>query len=137
MAMVQMTCASCRRLFTIRAQSPAQTFCPDPECQRERRRLWNRKKLQTDLDYRANQQAAQQAWHARNPDYWRDYRQRQKGSDGGEHVVTRPATNNASSCGVNVDRGLFWIEIQSFGKNGKPTIWRIELKLKLLTHRRK
>lgn len=66
-------CACCGRLFDPRPQVPAQAYCSLFECQRVRKRLWQRNKLQSDPDYRINQRAAQQAWSQRNPAYWRNY----------------------------------------------------------------
>ncbi len=68
-------CAACDDRFTPRRNVPDQAYCSKPECQRERRRRWQREKLRQDPDYRANQQAAQQRWCERNPEYWRKYRQ--------------------------------------------------------------
>lgn len=68
-------CAACDRLFRPRPQTPNQSFCSNTECQRERRRQWQRLKLQADPDYQDNQARAQRAWNKRNPDYWREYRQ--------------------------------------------------------------
>ena len=67
-------CACCGKPFAPRPQAPDQAFCSSPDCQRARKRQWQRAKLQSDPDYRSNQRAAQQAWTQRNPDYWRDYR---------------------------------------------------------------
>jgi len=68
-------CAACRDRFMPRRNVPDQQYCSKPQCQRERRRRWQREKLRQDPDYRANQAAAQQRWRERNPDYWRHYRQ--------------------------------------------------------------
>jgi hypothetical protein len=68
-------CAACHDLFTPKKHVPHQCFCSKPACQRERRRRWQRQKLQDDADYRANQAAAQKRWRENNPDYWRRYRQ--------------------------------------------------------------
>ena len=68
-------CAACDDLFTPRRNVPDQKYCSKPECQRERRRRWQRQKLKEDPDYRANQAAAQRRWHERHPEYWRRYRQ--------------------------------------------------------------
>ena len=68
-------CAACDDGFSPGRNVPDQQFCSKPECQRERRRRWQREKLKQDPDYRANQAAAQQCWRERNPDYWRQYRQ--------------------------------------------------------------
>lgn len=67
-------CACCGEPFEPRPQVPGQTYCSQPDCQRARKRLWQRAKLQTDPDYRVNQRAAQQAWSQRNDGYWRGYR---------------------------------------------------------------
>ena len=73
--MDRIRCAACEDLFSPRRNVPDQRFCSKPECQRERRRRWQRQKLKEDSDYRANQAAAQRRWRERNPDYWRRYRQ--------------------------------------------------------------
>lgn len=73
--MCQRRCAACDDLFTPRPNIPNQGFCSKQECQRERRRRWQKKKLREDADYRANQAAAQKRWREHNSDYWRRYRQ--------------------------------------------------------------
>ena len=70
-------CACCGKPFAPRPQVPDQAYCSDPDCQRARKRQWQRAKLQSDPDYRINQRAAQQAWSQRNPDYWRNHREAQ------------------------------------------------------------
>ena len=67
-------CACCGVHFVPRPQVPDQAYCSAPDCQRARKRQWQRAKRQSDPDYRINQRAAQQAWTQRHPDYWRDYR---------------------------------------------------------------
>lgn len=67
-------CASCGKSFHPRPQTPEQSYCSAPECQRERRRRWQQARQQNDPDYRANQARAQAAWATQHPDYWRDYR---------------------------------------------------------------
>ena len=74
-AMENRWCSACGRAFLPRPQAPRQSYCTRPECRRERRRIWQLAKRQTDPDYLLNQTRAQQAWAARNPDYWRQYRQ--------------------------------------------------------------
>jgi hypothetical protein len=68
-------CVVCHQSFQPYPQVPNQSYCSARECQRERRRRWQRDKLQTDSDYRDNQSRAQRAWMDRNPDYWREYRE--------------------------------------------------------------
>lgn len=53
-----------------------QRYCSDPECQRARKRQWQKEKRAKDSDYREAQAKAQRQWCSRNPDYWRRYRQR-------------------------------------------------------------
>ena len=67
-------CSACGQIFQPRPQVPDQSYCSSLSCQRERRRKWQKIKLQSDSDYQDNQARAQQAWSQRNPDYWREYR---------------------------------------------------------------
>lgn len=67
-------CAACGQLFRPHPQVPRQSYCSVAPCQRERRKRWQRDKLQQDPDYRDNQSRAQRAWLDRNPHYWRNYR---------------------------------------------------------------
>ncbi len=67
-------CLACGDPFPLRAQSPDQSYCSASECQRQRRKLWQREKRQTDDDYRLNQARAQKKWLDGHPDYWRQYR---------------------------------------------------------------
>ena len=73
-------CAYCDQPFQPRPQVPDQAFCSSTDCQRARRRQWQRDKLRSDPDYRSNQQDAQRAWAQRNQDYWRSRRKINTGS---------------------------------------------------------
>ena len=73
--MAKRRCAACGCLFTPRRNVPQQRYCSKRACQRTRRRRWQRQKLKTDADYRANQEEAQRRWRERHRDYWRRYRQ--------------------------------------------------------------
>lgn len=53
---------------------PAQSYCSRPECQRERRKLWQRERRRADNDYHDNQARAHKKWATSHPDYWRRYR---------------------------------------------------------------
>ncbi len=68
----------CGELFTPCPQVPSQEYCTKKECQRARKREWNRKKLSLDEDYREARRDAQRNWREKNPDYWKQYRARQK-----------------------------------------------------------
>jgi len=67
-------CAACRKLFHPRPQSPGQTFCSAAECQRERKRRWQKARRAADPDYRDNDVQANRQWRNRHADYWRAYR---------------------------------------------------------------
>jgi len=69
-------CRGCGQPFQPRPQTPTQTYCSQPACQRARKRAWQRSKRATDPDYRANDRAAQRAWAQSHPQYWRDWRER-------------------------------------------------------------
>ncbi len=68
----------CGELFTPCPQVPTQEYCSKKECQRARKKEWNRKKLAADEDYREARRDAQKNWREKNPDYWKQYRARQK-----------------------------------------------------------
>jgi hypothetical protein len=74
--MAKRRCAACGDLFVPRRNVPQQRYCSKPACQRTRRQRWQRHKLKSDADYRANQAAAQRRWRERHRTYWRRYRQR-------------------------------------------------------------
>ncbi|MGF6296381.1 hypothetical protein QFZ98_008242 [Paraburkholderia youngii] len=69
------TCAACGAHFTPLPHVPNQRYCSLKACQLARRRDWQRERVRTDPDYRANQAKAQATWSARHPDYWRRYRE--------------------------------------------------------------
>lgn len=69
-------CGACHKLFHPRAQSPKQEFCSADECQRERKRRWQKAKRAADADYRDNDVQANRNWRARHSDYWREYRRK-------------------------------------------------------------
>jgi len=125
--MPQSVCASCGQEFLVRPQSPKQTFCSDGNCQRERRRRWTQAKLKADPDYRANQLAAQRAWHDRHPDYWQTYRRRPPAEAASRPRLATPATSDASFCGAEPQAGRWWIEIRPSGLDGSLQLVRVEL----------
>lgn len=68
-------CAHCGKSFLPRPQTPGQSYCSDPQCQKARRKRWVNDKRKSDFIFRDNQSRAQKAWMERNPDYWRKYRE--------------------------------------------------------------
>lgn len=67
-------CLGCAVEFKRRSNIVGQKYCSRPECQRERKRLWQKDKLRCDGEYRSNQESAQEKWTKRNPGYWKRYR---------------------------------------------------------------
>ena len=111
--MPQAVCASCGQEFTVRPQSPKQTYRSAPECQRERRRRWNRAKLEAGPDNRAIQLAAQRAWHA-------SYRRRKQPAAPPRALRLTRATSDASFSGSDLAAARCWIDVLSYAQDGQP-----------------
>jgi len=71
---MEKTCPHCKSKFLPHPAVIKQQYCGSADCQRARKRIWQKAKLARDPDYRENQAAAQRAWRERNPEYWRHYR---------------------------------------------------------------
>lgn len=67
-------CLACADDFEPSPRVAAQNYCSRAECQRERRRLWQKDKRASDPDYRENQLACQRRWREKHGDYWKQYR---------------------------------------------------------------
>ena len=68
-------CRYCQHVFQLSRYHPHQLVCSQPDCQRQRRREYHRRKLHTDAEYHQVCRDSQQKWRSRNPDYPRQYRQ--------------------------------------------------------------
>jgi hypothetical protein len=73
---MEKTCVCCKRKFTANPAVHNQQYCGNADCQKARKRKWQREKLAKDSAYRENQDAAQREWCSRNKDYWKEYRKR-------------------------------------------------------------
>lgn len=111
-------CNACGVKFTPRAQSPGQTYCALPQCQRARKQVWQQAKRRSDPDYSANQAKAQSDWVKRNPDYWRSYRQanpdyalRNRSSQNLRNTARRIAKSDASIEGITLKDGLYRLQL--------------------------
>ena len=67
-------CAQFGNLFEPNPRVKNQRYCGEKDCQRARKRKWQKDKLATDPDYKANQRECQIEWHARHPGYYNSYR---------------------------------------------------------------
>ena len=70
---------ACRCLFLPNPHVKNHRYCNKKQCQRVRKRRWQRQKMKNDPDYRDDHRDAQQRWMAENRDYWRRYRERNPG----------------------------------------------------------
>lgn len=68
-------CPHCHCLFTPSIYRPQQLVCGRPQCQRQRRAEYHRKKLQADPDYRQGVRESQRQWWEEHPDYQKQRRQ--------------------------------------------------------------
>lgn len=65
-------CFCCGRVLI--SPGSAEHYCGGEDCQRMRKNEWQKRKLLSDAAYKSNKADAQRRWHARHPDYWRNYR---------------------------------------------------------------
>lgn len=74
MEMPEIECVYCGVFFEGSPRHKNQTCCSRPACQRAKKAAWQRHKVKTDPDYRANQKSSQKKWMEEHPDYWKEYR---------------------------------------------------------------
>jgi len=67
-------CPHCQRRFTPSIYRPQQKVCSRPDCQRQRRRKYHRRKRASDAEYRQTTRNSQKKWRDAHPDYLRQYR---------------------------------------------------------------
>jgi len=72
--MEKIPCVHCGTFFIPRNRE--QNYCSTLDCQRARKASWQRFKIRSDADYRIQKKLSQKKWLKDNPDYWKDYRQR-------------------------------------------------------------
>ena len=71
--MDEIPCVHCGKFFIPRNRN--QNYCTEANCQRARKAAWQRFKMKTDADYRAQQQLSNEKWVNKTPGYWTRYRQ--------------------------------------------------------------
>lgn len=132
-------CTACGQSFRPHPQVPNQSYCSDDQCQRERRRRWQRDKLKTDADYRDNQSRAQRAWLERNPEYWREYREahpeyvernRNQQRDRAAPVqVLDVAKMDASNPPLPLPSGVYHLSLVTDSGIAKMDVWTVEIRV--------
>lgn len=132
------SCAVCGETFQPRPQVPLQCCCSAKECQRERRRRWQRDKLKQDPDYQDNQARAQKDWTKRNPDYWRQYRETHP--EYAERNRTQQRERNArlqnapiAKMGASIPEfplppGIYHLSLVTTGAIAKMDVWTVEIR---------
>lgn len=73
--MGEQRCRYCQRVFQPSKFQPRQAVCGGDACQRKRRTDYHRNKIASDPEYREVCRDSPRKWRARNPDYWRRYRE--------------------------------------------------------------
>ncbi len=69
-------CRYCQKVFQPSKFQPCQAVCGEAECQRKRRTDYHRNKMASDPEYRQGCLDSPRKWRSRNPDYWKQYRQK-------------------------------------------------------------
>ena len=67
-------CKHCHCYFEACPKVKKHEYCRKPECQKARKRAWQKRKMAEDETYRRDQKEAQKDWCNNNPDYWKKYR---------------------------------------------------------------
>ena len=135
-AMERRRCAACGAAFRPRSQVAAQMYCSAPDCQRARRRRWQRAKRRSDADYRENQARAQRAWVQGHRDYWREYRRTHPQYSESNRVAARQrrraarfAKMDASTAESRLPSGTYRLAPASAGEFAKMDAWIVEMTL--------
>jgi hypothetical protein len=82
-------CTHCGNRFEPNPRNKNQSYCSNKECQRARKRKWQREKLLNDPDYKANQRDCWRKWHERHPGYYKLYRERHPKSSERNRLMQR------------------------------------------------
>jgi hypothetical protein len=69
-------CRYCQQVFQPSKFQRLQVVCSGAECQRKRRTEYHRNKIASDREYREVCRDSPRKWRSRNPDYWKQYRQK-------------------------------------------------------------
>ena len=120
--MLKKLCAHCGKSFLPRPQTPDQSYCSDPQCQKVRRKRWVDEKRKSDFIFRDNQSRAQKAWMERNPDYWRKYRE-----ENPDYAERNRAKQRASKATTNQLHGVYRIRSINSDSLAKSNAWIVEI----------
>jgi hypothetical protein len=135
--MTIMCCAACGKVFEPRPQIINQAYCSSPECQRERRRVWQKKKRQADPQYRQYDADYNKDWASDHPSYWAKYRidhpdymerNRKLQRERNLKIKRAPIANeNASIPTISLQSGRYWLVPIGPGGIAKVDAWIVEI----------
>ena len=139
--MSQRRCPFCEQAFEPSKYQSQQTVCSQASCQQRRRREYRHAKLATDSEYRQVCRDSSRKWRARNPEYWKHYREQnpdsvarnreqQKARDRRQHLLD--LANNTSALDLKHSAAGVWLLHAGTGdlanNNSVPgQVWVIEL----------
>jgi hypothetical protein len=69
-------CRYCQKVFQPSKFQPRQAVCGESGCQHKRRTDYHKEKIASDPEYREGCRDSPRKWCARNPEYWKQYRQK-------------------------------------------------------------
>lgn len=138
--MSQRRCRYCEQTFEPSKYQPGQMVCDRPSCQQRRRSEYRRRKLAIDSEYRQVCRDSSRKWRARNPEYWKRYRElnpdsvarnreRQQVRDRRRHLLD--LANNNSALDLKHCAAVVWLLNAGAGdlanNNSVPSqVWVIE-----------
>ena len=73
-------CLYCQQIFRPSKFQPRQAVCGGAECQRRHRTGYHRAKIAADPEYGEVCRDSSRKWRSRNPEYWKQYRQKNPAS---------------------------------------------------------
>jgi hypothetical protein len=133
-------CRYCQQSFQPSKFQPRQAVCSESVCQRKRRSEYHRQKIAADPEYREVCRDSPRKWRARNPDYWKRYReehpiavernrQQQKLRDRRQHL--RNLANNTSALDLKHSAAAVWLvgpgaEFLANNTSAPAQVWVIE-----------
>jgi len=131
-------CLACGDPLPLSSRVPDQSYCSRAQCQRERRKLWQREKKLLDPAYREAQAIAQKAWAERNVDYWHRYREqhpdyvdRNRTQQGARNASQRSrspiAKMDASQPTLPLPSGTYRLELKDAGGVAKMDAFMVEI----------
>ncbi len=134
-------CNACGSKFSPRAQAPHQAYCAQPDCQRERKRVWQQAKRRSDPDYTVNQSKSQQTWVKSRPGYWQTYRaanpeytDRNRRLQRGRNEQRRIAKMDASTSHLPLPSGMYRIQYLEGEAGSDPISWMLRIAVIGVTH---